>query len=210
MRLLAFDIETMGLLHETPLPEITCICLYDGTEAISLRLMTEDADARARNVARVIALLDDAERIVGYNAVGFDLEFMRRALALDDARMRRWRHKCIDPYLCALYVVGTGGSMQRMLELNGLGAKTADGGSAITMAREGRWDELLHYCQMDAQLVYALVTHREWTRIAPHLECRFLGAPYGADFRLVAQQAPSSLVPRRVAWNTAVLDAALA
>jgi hypothetical protein len=204
-QVVAFDIETMGLLHECPLPEITCICLYDGTEAVSLRFMTDDADERARATERVIALLDGADRIVGYNAVGFDLEFMRRSLSIDDARMREWRHKCVDPYLCALYAVGVGGSMQRMLELNGLGSKTADGGSAITMAREGRWDELLHYCQMDAQLVYALVTHREWTRLTRHLECRFLDAPYGADFRLVVQQAPRR---RRAALGTIALDAA--
>jgi hypothetical protein len=200
MRIVAFDIETMGLMHEVPLPEITCICLYDGVEAISLRFMTEDADMRARNVERVVALLDGADRIVGFNAVGFDLEFMRRALVIDDVRMWRWRRKCVDPYLCALYAVGVGGSMQRMLELNALGSKTADGGSAITMAREGRWDELLHYCQMDAKLVYDLVTHREWTRVAPHIECRFLDAPYGADFRLVVDVTPKPHL-RRVALN---------
>ena len=82
MRIVAFDIETMGLLHETPLPEITCICLYDGVEATCLRFMTDDLDERMRNTDRVIALLDGADRIVGFNAVGFDLEFMRRSLSI--------------------------------------------------------------------------------------------------------------------------------
>ena len=192
MRIVAFDIETMGLLHETPLPEITCICLYDGVEATCLRFMTDDLDERMRNTDRVIALLDGADRIVGFNAVGFDLEFMRRSLSIDDARMQTWRRKCVDPYLCALYAVGVGGSMQRMLELNALGNKTADGGSAILMAREGRWDELFQYCLMDARLVYELVTHREWTRVSSQLECRLLGTPY-VDFRL----PPASSSPKK-------------
>ena len=171
----AVDIETLGLLHERPLPPITCVCMYDGERAWSLRTWRLPEAELARNRQCVIDVLDGAARIVGYNSVLFDLEFMRRSWGLDDARVLRWQLKCVDPYHTMRLLYGGGGKLQTMLTLNDLGSKTGTGGDAIALAREDQWDELLAYCLVDARLTYDLVCKREWVRVTPGLECSWWG-----------------------------------
>ena len=191
----AFDIETLGLLHERPLPEVTCVCMYDGARAWSVRTWRLPDEELARNRQTVIDVLDAAERILGYNAVLFDIEFLRRSWGLDDARALRWQLKCVDPYQTMRLLHGGGGKLQAMLTLNGLGSKTGTGGDAITLAREDQWDELLAYCLVDAQLTYELVHHSEWVRVTPALECSWTRGPHMPRFRLVAQPQPQRVAP---------------
>ncbi len=195
---MAFDIETLGLLHEVPLPEITCVCMHDGEQDLSLRLWWPDdpndgeaeraanAAERARNVQTVLDTLDAADRIVGYNAVLFDLEFLRRRLELDHARVGDWVLKCFDPYMCLHYGAGLGCKMQRLLELNGLASKTGSGANAIQLARTGQWASLLAYCLMDARLTYQLCA-LEWIRLSPTMECRLSWGSAPPEFRLSTQ-----------------------
>lgn len=166
----AFDIETLGLLDETPLPEITCVCLCDDAERTYCFQIWQHT-ARAQNEAAVLALLDAADTICGFNAVFFDLEFIRRGFQtpVSDERMTAWVAKCLDPYMCALCLSETPCKMQRMLELNGMESKTGNGADAIRMAREGRWDELLSYCLMDAQLAMGLC-RKEWIFLTDFLQ----------------------------------------
>ena len=203
----AFDIETTGLLHETPLPEITCVCFHceivspDEHEEdedsriqslvppppfesnVSLRLMGLAPDERAANVRRIGQLLDDAGVILGFNAVLFDLEFVRRALGIDDARAQRWVLKCVDPYMYARLIWGSGCGMNYMLALNGLEGKTGDGKHAIEMARDGEWPALLSYCYMDAKLTFELCA-KEWLRITPAIEAKLNWGRSAPTFRL--------------------------
>ena len=189
----AFDIETLGLLPTdpaAPLPPITCVCMHTSDdEDVCVRLWGEDLseDDRAAGVRRVLALLDDADVLVGYNAAPFDLEFIRRALLprneAADARMLAWVLKCIDPLMLARHVAGQGSRMQDMLVLNGLGSKTASGGEAIEMARAGEWDALLKYCLMDARLVYELVMLPR-LQLTPSVACEL--SPVLRFFRTIA------------------------
>ena len=185
MLVVAVDIETLGLLHHEPLPEITCVCMHtsDGDDH-TLRIWGLPDDERTANIARIIALLDDADIIAGYNAVLFDLEFMRRAFHIDDARALSWTLKCLDPLMCARYITGAGCRMQRMLELNGLGSKTGSGSNAIDLARNGEWEALLDYCLMDARLTYQLCA-MEWLRLTPYIECRLDMGRSPPQFRLI-------------------------
>ena len=200
--ILAFDIETLGLLppllsssqqqrkdnnnepsssSAAPLPEITCVCLYRGDDhaRFAFRLWGEPPERRAEAVRRIIELMDEARVLAGYNALRFDLEFMRRSFGIDDGRMLRWVLKCVDPLVYAQRVLDGGCKLQRMLDLNnGLGAKTASGGDAIRMAQEGEWEALLDYCMEDARLVYELLAKGAngdgWTRLNSNVECRLL------------------------------------
>lgn len=191
----SFDIETLGLMSApppAPVPEITCVCMHDGVRDIALRIWGLPAAERAANIARVVDELDRAPRLIGYNAVLFDIEFMRRSWGLDDARVFRWQCKCLDPYLLLRIAAGGGGKMQRLLDLNGLGAKTGTGGDAITLARAGEWAALLDYCLMDARLAHQLVSAREWILVAPSLECA-LAPRDGGPPRFRVLSASSSL-----------------
>jgi hypothetical protein len=206
---LAFDIETLGLLHETPLPEITCVCFHcdphDGTTgatAVRLRLWGLPPEERAANVQRIVALLDAAEAIGGFNATLFDLEFVRRALEIDAPRALRWVLKCVDPYMVTRLVLGEGCGMNTMLALNGQPGKTGSGADAIRMARDGEWPALLGYCYMDAKLTFELCD-REWLRLTPGVECRLdWGRTTPPKFRLTSSSSSSPTVARAAEAET--------
>ena len=180
--MLALDIETMGLLHEVPLPEITCVCLYDGTTKTPLQFMGLAPEAQQANAQRLIQMLSDADSIAGFNAPLFDLEYIRRQFAVGDDVMREWVLKCIDPFMTASVVLGHGCKLQTLLANNGLPSKTGTGGNAIELAREGRWPELIDYCMMDTVLTHALCS-LPWIAFAPLLQGRHR-AGLGWEFAL--------------------------
>jgi hypothetical protein len=197
--MLGFDIETLGLLHEVPLPEITCVCLCDDNGAEHC-FQIWNSPHRAENEEAIVRMLDETETIAGYNAVLFDLEFIRRgfAIKITDAQMTAWVIKCLDPYMYALNITCTPCKLQYMLELNHLASKTASGGDAIVMARNGQWDKLLSYCLMDAKLTLALCK-LEWIQITPSLQGN-LSAGGPPQFRLTTiAAAPRTKFPHTVA-----------
>ena len=152
--MLALDIETMGLLHHIPLPPITCVCLYDGTtdERVRLLFHGEPPDRHAASAARLLHLLDSAPVLAGFNAVYFDLEYIRRYFGATDEQLHGWILKCVDPFMCMKHILGRTCKLNVLLALNGLGAKTGSGSDAIRLARAGKTRELLDYCLMDAIL----------------------------------------------------------
>ena len=196
MKRLAFDIETLGLLHEVPLPEITCVCMCDDDGNDYCFRIWNDVN-RAKNEEAIIQLLDQAEIICGYNAVQFDLEYIRRVMVVSDEKMTAWVRKCLDPYMFALYITCTPCKLQHMLELNNLSSKTASGGDAIVMAREDRWDELIAYCLMDAKLTLSLC-QLEWIHFTASLQGR-LRADEPPQFRFFTKAAPLlSIAPKTI------------
>jgi hypothetical protein len=184
--MLAFDIETLGLIHEKPLPEITCVCMCDSTGKNHCFQIWKHPD-RSSNEAAILDLLDAAETLCGYNAVLFDLEYIRIGFqhhVISEERMAAWVGKCIDPYMCARYLSDTGCKMQHMLELNGLESKTGSGADAIVMARAGQWEELMAYCLMDAQLTLQLCG-KEWIYLTTFLQVHLNDAKTPPVFRFI-------------------------
>jgi hypothetical protein len=169
--MIAIDIETLGKLEEVPLPAITCICMYNGQtgEKYSLRfyqLSPEEIDA---NLKVVIEVLDKARFIAGYNVVLFDLEFIKKTFNISESRMTSWVRKCIDPFMYSKYLLKSTCKLNNMLAENDLASKTGSGSDAITLALEGKWEELLDYCMMDTTLTYDLCT-LNWTSFSPVLK----------------------------------------
>ena len=154
--MLAMDIETLGLMSEVPLPPITCACLYDGVTSTRLLLYGNDPAEAQANAAALLRALDEADCIAGYNAVYFDLVYVRTSLGATDEQLHGWIVKCIDPFMCLKHIVRRPCKLQYLLELNGLGSKTGSGSNAIELARQGRFEELLDYCLMDAVLTFQL------------------------------------------------------
>jgi hypothetical protein len=190
--MLAFDIETLGLLHESPLPEITCVCMCDDNSSEYCFQIWGSPD-RLKNEEAVIQLLNDTCTIAGYNAVLFDLEYIRRGFvtSISDEQMTAWVRKCLDPFMYALCISATPCKLQRMLEMNNLASKTASGGDAIVMARDGRWEELLSYCLMDAKLTLALCK-LEWIHFTPQLQGK-ISVDNPPVFRFVAPRCGVAL-----------------
>jgi len=192
--LLAIDIETENLLppllpgcdsrhyssspssseKKPPLPEITCVCLFDGESSYKLLLHPKSLseEERQNNVKTLLELLDSADTLCGYNAVLFDLEFIRRHFDIEDARFSGWIYKCIDPFMYAKHLSGTQCKLQHLLELNHLESKTGSGADAILLAKNQEWDKLLDYCLMDAKLTFHLC-QLPWIKLTPILLCSF-------------------------------------
>ena len=134
--MLALDIETLGLLDQKPLPDITCACLFDGETEYLLQLYGVAEEVRSRNIDTLLTLLDTSDHIIGFNAVFFDLEFIKQAFSVSDERMSMWVRKTIDPYIFLKCVLNNTSAMSSLLSLNSLPSKTGSGIQAITMALE--------------------------------------------------------------------------
>ena len=178
--MLAIDIETEGLMHQIPLPSITCVCLYDGSNEYSFVFYKVSPTLFDENKNRLLALLDASDTLVGFNAVLFDLEYIRRFFDLPQSQLSAWVLKTVDPFMCMKLHLGKTCTLKSMLALNGLPSKSASGLQAIRWAKEvslfffgfvlymcsilflffrgkqGRMDLVIDYCMMDTKLVYML------------------------------------------------------
>jgi len=102
------------------------------------------------NVDAMIRVLDKAELIVGFNLVGFDWLVMKKYYS-DKTQYGRHREKTHDIFSRVRDATGIWFKLDRLLQLNRLDGKTADGLEAIRMWEEGRRDELQHYCECDVR-----------------------------------------------------------
>ena len=153
---LTLDIETLGLMHQKPLPRITCVCLFDCVTRYSYMLYGVPQETYESNTKALLSLLDNAERLAGYNAVRFDLPFIALELGVEGQRLEAWKAKCTDPYIGLGSLLKRTCKLQLLLDVNNLGSKSGTGGNAITLAKEGRNDELLEYCMTDVLLTHDL------------------------------------------------------
>ena len=154
--LLTLDIETMGLMHQNPLPPMTCVCLYDGTRKYEFPFICITEAEHNANAEALLHLLDTTAHLAGFNAVLFDLPYIGRALDVPEEHVAAWQAKCIDPYMGMRSTLHQTCKLQALLDANGLESKTGSGLEAIRLAREGRVRELLDYCMMDVLLTHEL------------------------------------------------------
>lgn len=143
----------MGFLDTKPLPPITCVCLYAPGVEHKLRFFKVSDEEFEINKATLFGLLDAATCLAGFNAVYFDLEYIRVFFNVD---VSAWVLKCKDPFMIAKHVLKSTCGLNFLLELNGMQVKTGSGGEAVALAEQERWQELLDYCLMDARLTYDL------------------------------------------------------
>jgi hypothetical protein len=189
--MIAIDIETLGKLDETPLPPITCICIYNGLtqKKHSLRFWKVSPHEATENLKIVTDELDNADYIAGFNVVLFDLEYMRLTFQIPNPQMTSWVTKCIDPFMCCKYILKITCPLKEMLANNKLASKTGCGGDAIILAKDGKWEELLDYCMMDTTLTYELCT-LDWIVFSPMLKGRWDKQSYKWIFQLHASAHP--------------------
>ena len=167
-----FDIETQEAIRSVPGAtrdekvtrlQVSCasvLCLpsefvldpAQAERAIELGTMQtfwRDGDTH-RDMRALVRLLDKAEMIVGFNLVGFDWIVMKKYYH-NRPLYERHRAKTHDVFSRVRDATGVWYKLDRLLALNGLGMKTADGLEAIRMWEEGRRDELQDYCESDVR-----------------------------------------------------------
>lgn len=117
----------------------------------------------------LLALFDDADVIVAYNGLGFDLPVMRKyygAGSLAQTRYVGHRIKCLDPMTRVASALDIPfPKLDALLAANNLTQKTGDGLQAIRLWEQGKREELRQYCESDVWLLAELV-HLENLRVA--------------------------------------------
>ena len=180
-RMLAFDIETMGL--DARRHAVTVVCTEDfhsgkkkSYEFARLRweheraiqfakttMQDEDAaDAdkvKAEYDALVLELVQDfeeAESLCAFNGVRFDIPFLMTAFGIDIATITRWVMKTSDILECSRLVHGNTFSLNLLCQKNGMKMKISSGLAAVQMAIDGEWHALDAYCADDVSILCRL------------------------------------------------------
>ncbi len=110
---------------------------------------------RGERILLLADLLGEAEVIVGFNSLGFDLPLLSSALQ-SPISMRRHLALQVDLMVMCHKVLGWNPSLDR-LALATLGdGKNGHGQHAPILAQEGRWDELHDYNLRDVELTKRL------------------------------------------------------
>ena len=144
--MLSFDIETTGLNKHRD--RITCACAYDPDRNISAKF-TFPVDAPASEPEDFMRLLDEAPVLCAFNGVYFDVPFICAHWKVDPSRAAQWMRKLVDVFHMCKQAIGQTFSLNVLLSANDLGSKNGNGADAITLAREGKWEELATYCLYD-------------------------------------------------------------
>lgn len=157
------DIETTGL--DSARDGVTCVCVvgsdwhqvWHGEGAAGV-ISADDRET----IGAVCRVLNNASMIYAFNGGGFDLPFLQRAWQLSETQLGMWMAKLVDPLYAVRGVLGTTQceKLQRVLLRNGLEGKSGSGAEAVTMAREGRWEELCAYCVQDTKQTADLLCMR--------------------------------------------------
>jgi hypothetical protein len=167
-----FDTETQSAIRRLPgstrleqlqFMQISCASVFcirsdlaldpsRGEEAVEtgiMRTFWRDHDG-ATSVRAMLSLLDGAELIVGYNLFGFDFPVIKKYYS-DESMYNAHLNKTHDIFTRCRELLGSWPKLDKLLEVNGLDMKTANGLEAIKMWEDGRREELQIYCEGDVR-----------------------------------------------------------
>lgn len=154
------DIETLDLLHKIPLPEISCVCIFEVEIKKQHRIQLLNISKEKKDIQQslIVSILNSATYIIGYNIVLFDLEFIKRSFGEKVSKdlFNNWVCKSIDLFMVLKYVIKSTCPLNELLRMNHIGSKTDCGKNAITMAMNNEWESLMDYCMSDVMLTYQL------------------------------------------------------
>lgn len=201
---------------------VLCCLVFDSGEAL---LSNNWQEARKTAVQRTfwrdvaepgkgpfdgaLALFDEAEAIVAYNGLGFDMRVLSKYYGSSKySRYRRLTHrlKLLDPMIRIAQALDIRfPSLDDLLRVNGLPGKTSSGLEAIGMWERGERGKLEEYCMNDvealAKLVFLPTLSVAGGTVLPN-------AVHGAASFVVAQRAIAPL-PGHGDWLIVPSSAAL-
>ena len=161
---LAFDCETLGINKQKDL--ITVVSLYDPVAGIAKVLrfvdLNEEGDVVYNDdfnatVSELINYMDNADHLVSFNGVGFDLPFIQLQFKIPNEKIQAWAIKNYDILEICRKGFSRTFNLNSCLALNGVGdGKTGSGLEAVHQAQRGDWDALASYCLDDSRLTYEL------------------------------------------------------
>lgn len=106
----------------------------------------------------LLQLFDDADLIVGFNSLSFDLPLLYKHYKRQHDQYISHRLKSHDVFLRIRDATGTWPKLDFLLRENGLASKTSSGDEAVKMWEQQRRNELEAYCAADVRLTLELTT----------------------------------------------------
>jgi DEAD/DEAH box helicase domain-containing protein len=158
MNIIFFDLETqrtfdeVGGRHNTRKLGLSVAVTYS-TATSAFRHYTEET------VADLVAELEEADLVVGFNVLRFDYEVLR-AYTTDDLG----RIPTVDMLDHIYKSLGFRVALDNLAGASLGLAKSADGLQAVRWYREGRIPELLAYCQQDVEVTRQLYEYGQQYR----------------------------------------------
>lgn len=148
--MLAFDIETTGL--DPTRHDITVAAICDREAGIrKCYNFILDGD-RARD--EFVQQLDDAQHLCAFNGARFDLPFIVHKFDIPREQYEPWFCKLFDYFEVGKLLFDSHFGLNKLLQANGHSPKTGSGRQAIVWAQQGKFKQLMEYCQDDADLTY--------------------------------------------------------
>ena len=161
---LAFDCETLGINKTKDL--ITVVSLYDPVKGIAKVLrfvdLNEDCDVVYHDnfqetVEELVDYMDNADSLISFNGMGFDLPFIQIQFKIPNDKVQGWAMKNYDILEICRKGFSRTFNLNSCLALNGVGdGKTGSGLEAVHQAQRGDWEALASYCLDDSRLTYEL------------------------------------------------------
>ena len=151
---LAFDIETTGL--RAPKDRVTVACVYGRLHGVpwSQSYRFYDPMTFESEKTRFIGDLCMAGGLCAFNGIRFDIPFLEKAWGLRSDLVGALLLKTYDIFELSKTILGKTFSLSKLLDHNNLENKSGTGLHAVTLAQEGRWDELCDYCMQDTRMTY--------------------------------------------------------
>jgi len=119
----------------------------------------DEAESGKGPFNELLKLFDEADCIVAFNGIDFDLPLLRKHYGSSKRGMKRYldhRIKCHDPFVKIRTATDVWFKLDVLLRANGLPTKTGTGLEAIRMWENGEREKLKTYCAQDVRSLVAL------------------------------------------------------
>ena len=146
MNIVYFDVESQKLFHEVGARDASKLLLACGVTWSTAR--NDFAVYWEKDAAALVAELKAADRIVGFNVIGFDYEVLRPYAQNVNFRTFRTTDMLQDIYRTLSFRLSLDSIARATLGTT----KTADGVKSVEWFRNGELDKVAEYCKSDVDI----------------------------------------------------------
>lgn len=146
MNLVYFDVETQKLFHEVGGRDPSKLLLACGVTWSTLR--SDFAVYWEQDAAALVAELKSADRVIGFNVIGFDYEVLKPYARNESFRAFRTTDMLQDIYQTLQFRL----SLDTIARATLGATKSADGVKSVEWFRNGELDKVAEYCKADVDI----------------------------------------------------------
>lgn len=146
MNIVYFDVETQKLFEEVGGRDASKLLLACGVTWSTVR--NDFAVYWEKDAAALVAELKSADRVVGFNSIGFDYEVLKPYAPTENFRTFRSTDMLQDIFRTLNFRLSLDSIARATLGTT----KTADGVQSVEWFRQGEMDKIAEYCKADVDI----------------------------------------------------------